>query len=175
MTVDVQLLGYKFQFRQLTWKEELRLAVAPGKNSVIRAVLSHALEDVSGLPVKDPKEAAKIFATMSSPVVRRVFFVYKGSLPPNRRFETAGLYCAPEPSVYVKRIIEDEDIAEQEADRVVQNLENQFGKKELAEAAEVDRQIVKASKLRGAVKVTPEPPIQPVQKRNVRGRRPNGR
>jgi len=119
-------------------------------------VLAHALEDVSGLPVKSVEEAAKVFAAMPIPVVSRVYRIYKGLLPASRRFETAGLYRAPDPSVYVKRVAEDDDVVDQASDRVMQRMEQNFSKQELAEAADIDRQILKASKLRGAVKINPE-------------------
>src|SRR5208282_5613423 len=109
MTVEVRLLRYKFRFRNLTWREELHLTIPPGKNPT-RIVLAHALEDVSGLPVKSVEEAAKVFAAMPIPVVSRVYRIYKGLLPASRRFETAGLYRAPDPSVYVKRVAEDDDV-----------------------------------------------------------------
>lgn len=155
MTVEVKLLHYKFRFRKLSWREESHLEIPPGKNPM-RVVLAHALEEVSGLPVKSVKEAVKVFAAMPSPVVSRVYRIYKGLLPPSRRFETAGLYCAPEPSIYAKRVMEEEDVIDQASDKVMRQMEQSFGKKELEEAAEVDRQILKASKLRGAVKLSPE-------------------
>lgn len=154
-SVEVRLLRYKFRFRNLTWREELHLTIPPGKNPT-RIVLAHALEDVSGLPVKSVEEAAKVFAAMPIPVVSRVYRIYKGLLPASRRFETAGLYRAPDPSVYVKRVAEDDDVVDQASDRVMQRMEQNFSKQELAEAADIDRQILKASKLRGAVKINPE-------------------
>jgi len=155
MTVEVKLLKYKFRFRKLSWREEFHLKIPPGKNPT-RIVLAYALVDVSGLPVQSPEEASKVFAAMPLPVVSRVYRIYKGLLPSSKRFETAGLYRAPEPSVYVQRIVEDDDVVDQASDRVMKKMEQSFGKQELAEAAEVDRQILRASKLRGAIKVSPE-------------------
>jgi len=123
----------------------------------MRVLLAHALENVSDLKAS-PEEAEKIFAVMPLPVVSRVYRIYKGSLPANRRFETAGLYCAPEPSAYAKRVVVEEEEVDDATERVMKNMENRFGRKELAEAAEVDRKILKASQLRGAAKVVqPEP------------------
>jgi len=193
MTVEVCLLNYKFRFRRLTWLEELNLVIPPGKNSM-RVVLAHALENVSDLKAS-PEEAEKIFAVMPLPVVSRVYRIYKGSLPTNRRFETAGLYCAPEPSAYAKRVLVEEEEVDDATERAMKNMENRFGRKELAEAAEVDRKILKASQLRGATKIpTPEPqndkgltrcplpkptpaaPVKtvpsPIRRRNI-GKRPN--
>lgn len=152
MTVEVQLLKYKFRFRRLTWREEYTLQIPVGKSQV-RPVLIAALEEVSGLPVKTRDEATKIVNALPTPVASRVFRIYKGSLPPSRFFETAGVYRAPEPSIYVKRIAQTEDAVDEASDRVMQRMEQQFGKQELAEAAEVDQRILAGSKLRGAVRV----------------------
>ena len=94
----------------------------------------------------------KIFRPMPSPVLDRVFKIYKGSLPVGRRFETANLYQAPEPQAYVQRLAEDDAKIEYSADAAVRQMEAKFGKEEVQEAAEIDRQIVRGSKLRGAVR-----------------------
>jgi len=157
MPVEIQLLNYNFRFRRLTWREELALNIPVGKSQV-RPVLAAALVDVSDLPVKTIGEAKKVVAALPKPVADRVFRIYKGSLPQNRTFETAGLYCAPEPSVYIKRVEDGEDAIDAATDRAMNRMEQQFGKEELEEAAEVDRKIIAASKLRGAIKKNPEVP-----------------
>lgn len=152
MLVDVTLLQYKFRFRKLTWREELAIKIPAGKNQV-RPILIAALVEVSGIPVTTPESAAKIIAALPIPVASRVFRIYKGSLPASRTFETVGLYRAPEPSSYIKRIAESDEVVEEATDRVMQRMEQQFGKKELQEAAEIDRQILAGSQKRGAVRL----------------------
>jgi hypothetical protein len=154
MTVEVKLLNYTFHFRKLTWREESSLKIPKGKSQV-RPVLAAALVNVSGLEVKSPEEAGRVVAALPQPVAERVYRIYKGLLPPNWKFETAGLYRAPEPSIYVKRVVAEDDVIDEASDRVMKKMEQDFGKEELREAAEIDRQIVKGSKLRGAVRLIP--------------------
>lgn len=155
MTVDVQLLKYKFKFRKLTWREESALKI-PAKVHPYRVVLATALVEVSGLSIGSPEEAMKVVGRLPLPVLNRVFMIYKGKLPEDRRFETVNLYKAPEPANYVQRVMEDEEAMEPTVDEAVRRMETQFTRRELAEAAEVDRKIVQGSKLRGAVKVPRE-------------------
>jgi hypothetical protein len=154
-TVEVKLLNYTFRFRKLTWREETAIKIPKGKSQV-RPVLVTALVNVSGLDVKSPEEAKKVIAALPTPVADRVYRIYKGLLPPNQKFETAALYQAPEPSIYVKRVVAEEDVVDEASDRVMKKMEQSFGKRELEEAAEVDRQIVQGSQLRGAVRLNPE-------------------
>ena len=154
MTVDVQLLTYKFRFRKLTWREES--ALEGSSKNVVRLLLAAALEEVSGIKVKTPAEASKVINALPLPVANRVFRIYRGLLPKNRKFQTGNLYRAPEPSIYIKRVAAVEEAVDQATDKVVEKMEQDFGKKEVQEAAEIDRQIVKGSKLRGAVKVKDE-------------------
>jgi hypothetical protein len=151
MTVEVKLLNYTFRFRNLSWREEFSIHYPPGKNPT-RIFLATALEEVSGISV-NRKEATKVMAPIPLPVLNRLYIIYRGLLPKTRKFETGSLYAAPEPSIYVKRVAETEDKIEQESDKVVREMESKFGKKEVEEAAEIDRQIVAGSKYRGAVKI----------------------
>jgi hypothetical protein len=152
MSVEVKLLNYKFRFRKIHWREETGLNVSPGKSGV-RPILIAALEEISGLKVSNSTEAAKVINALPLPVVNRVFLIYKGSLPPNRKFETAALYKTPAPSIYFKRAAVDDDVIDAATDRVMRKMEQDFGKQELEEAAEIDRQILKGSKYRGAVRL----------------------
>ena len=154
MTVDVKLLTYNFRFRQLTWREES--ALDGSSKNIVRLMLAAALEEVSGIKVKTPAEATKVIAALPLPVANRVFRIYRGLLPKNRKFQTGNLYRAPEPSVYVKRVHRSLQVIEKATDTVMRKMEQDFGKKEVEEAAEIDRQIVKGSKLRGAVRVKNE-------------------
>jgi hypothetical protein len=152
MTVEVKLLNYTFHFRKLTWREEAALKIPAGADQV-RPVLQAALEDVSGIKVTTPKEAARVINSLPKPVADRVFRIYKGLLPAVRKFETANLYRAPEPSIYIRRVETDDDVIDTATDRVMAKMEQDFGRKELEEAAEVDRKIIRGSNLRGAIRV----------------------
>lgn len=152
MTVEVQVLKYKFRFRKLTWRDEFSLKTPPRANH-LRYYLAAALTEVSGLPVTSMEDAMKVFGPMPTPVLDRVFKIYKTKLPPSRRFETANLYRAPEPQAYAQRVMEEVQKVDDTADRAVRIMEQKFGKEEIEEAKAIDDQIVRASQLRGAVKV----------------------
>jgi len=149
-TVEVILANFRFVFRRLFWKDEF--ALQTGDRDGRRVVLAAALLEVSGLKVNGFDEAYRIFESLSEPVLHRVFLVYKGKQPDTRRFTTHNLYCAPEPAAYGTLISETEDLAEKKADMLVKRMEQQFGREELEEAAEVDRQVVASSGLKGAVR-----------------------
>lgn len=150
--IEVKLLHYTFRFKRQMWRDEFNIKFPKGRDQT-RVYLAHALVEVSGLPVKSIADATKIIDSLPTAISSRVFRIYKGQLPPNRRFATAALYNAPEPAKY--QIFVDEEVSERDelAERAQAAMEMKFGKKELAEAAEVDRQILKASKLRGAIRV----------------------
>jgi hypothetical protein len=153
-SVEVKLLNYKFRFKRLRWREEFSIKFEP-KQDPYRVILAYALETISGLPAGSVAEAYRVFEAMPSAIVSRVYKIYKGSLTSPRRFVTAGLYKAPEPSVYVNRVVEDEAKQETEVDKVAQRMESTFGKKELDEAREIDQKIIQASGYRGAVRKDP--------------------
>ena len=154
-TIEVILLNYRFRFRRLYWKEEFELQ-AKGRDER-RVLLAAALVEVSDFKVNNFDEAWRLMApdVLPTTILHRVFLIYKGKQPETRMFATRNLYKAPEPTVYGDRITEETSEVEQRADAAIQRMEQQFGKKELEEAAEVDRQILHGAKtktgFRGAV------------------------
>lgn len=166
--VEVKILKYTFQFRQLSWREETSVQ----NGSRLRGILSKALVEVSGLKVKSPEDALKVLRPLPDTVLQRVFILYKGNLPMPRRFSTVGVYKAPEPGKLVKRMEEVEQQRDRIMDRVEQELEAKFGKQELHEQLELERQMAKNSKLRGATKATPdeESTATARQRRDVEGK-----
>src|SRR5271156_2366482 len=154
-TVEVKILKYTFRFRQLLWREETAIKTPKGENR-LRHTLSHALTEVSGISVKSPEEAMKVLRVLPETVVQRVFILYKGSLPMPRLFSTVGLYQAPEPGKFVKRIEEVEEERDHIMDRVEREMEQKFGKQEVQEQIELERQMARNSKLRGLTKATEE-------------------
>ncbi len=56
-TVEVSLLHYRFRFRRLDWREEAGLSLDKDR-SPLRAVLSHALCEVSASPPPPPRRHA---------------------------------------------------------------------------------------------------------------------
>lgn len=154
-TVEIKLLKYAFRFRQLTWREEFKIKYEPKKDR-LRTMLAHALDEVSGLKVTSIVEAAKVLDALPQSVVNRVFILFKGETDEPRLFTTTGLYRAPVPSKFTKKIEEIEEKRERVMDKVEAELEQKFGRKELDETIEVERLMAKNSKLRGATRPSPE-------------------
>jgi hypothetical protein len=154
-TVEIKLLKYAFRFRQLSWREEFKIKYDP-KQDRIRTLLSHALEEISGLKVTSVDEATKVLTALPQSVINRVFILYKGETDEPRLFTTTGLYKAPEPHRFVKKYEEIEEKRERIMDKVEAELEQKFGRKELDETIETERLMAKNSKLRGASKPSPD-------------------
>jgi len=140
--IEVILLNYRYKFRRLFWKEEFEMQ--PNGRDERRVMLATALVEVSGLKIKSFDEAWKVLSpeVLPTPILHRVFLIYKGKQPDTRTYTTMSLYRAPETSAYGQKLDEEAAIVGTEADAATKRMEEQFGKKELAEAAEVDRQIL---------------------------------
>lgn len=153
-TVEVKVLKYKFKFRPIYWREDFSIKADP-KIDRRRQVLAHALVEISGLKINDIKEASKVLAAIPISIIDRVFTIYKGSLPSPRIFKTMGLYKAPEPIKFSRRV--EKEIREKETEtfnKAEELLESKYGAQELQEARELERAILKGSKLRGASRAT---------------------
>ena len=165
-TVEVKILNYVLHFRQLSWREESAIRFEKGGDR-LRTILCHALVEVSGLKMKSREEAMKVLRVLPPAVVQRCFIMYKGSFPMPRRFATMGLYKATEPGKFVMRVAEIEEQRDRIMDRVEQEFESKFGKQELHEQLELERQMAKNSKMRGATKATPDTPLEDRVRRDV--------
>ncbi len=155
-TVEVKVLKYKFRFRSIHWREDFSIKSDP-KIDRRRQVLAHALVEVSGLKVNSIAEAMKVLTAIPISIIDRIFTIYKGSLPAPRVFKTLGLYKAPEPMRFSRRV--EKEIRDRETDtfqRAEELLETKYGKQELQETRELERAILKGSKLRGATRATPD-------------------
>lgn len=141
--IDIKLLHYHFRFRQLNWREESN--DSPGKDAR-RILLAKALDEVSGMKINSFEDAFKLIDALPTPILQRTFIVFKGALPPPRKFTTRNLYKAPDPSEYVNRVTVAEEQKEKAHDDLMQRMETTFSKKELQEAAEVDRMITEGSR-----------------------------
>ena len=142
--VDINLLSYRFRFKRLFWREEIGISSEKGRDPV-RSVLAHALAEVSGLIPVSVMEAQRVIDAIPEAIVTRVWKVYRGSMPPARRFSTADLYRAPEPSAYIGKVMEDEEETLDVHDRAVREMEGKFGKQEVAEEAELSRKVMEAA------------------------------
>lgn len=154
-TVEVKLLNFAFRFRPLTWREEFKIKYDPKKDR-LRTMLAYALDEVSGLKITSIAEATKVLDAIPQTVINRVFILYKGDGPEPRIFTTTGLYKAPEPSKFTKKVEEVEEQRERVMDKVEAELEQKFGRAELDETIEMERLMAKNSKLRGVTKPSPD-------------------
>jgi len=152
-TVEVKILQYTFYFRQMAWREEGTIKFKKGEDR-LRLILSHALTEVSGLKVETQEEALRVLRAIPSSVIQRVFILYKGHFDIPQRYSTMGLYKAPEPGKLIKRLAEVEEQRDRIMDKVEQEMEQKFGKQELYETMELERQMLKNSKARGATRAT---------------------
>jgi hypothetical protein len=157
--IEVVLLNYRFKFRRLFWKEEFELDTKDRDGR--RVVLATALVEVSGLMLKNFDDAWRVLEALPTAILHRVFIIYKGKQPETRAFTTRNLYKAPETTTVGTRIAEEQDANEKTADVALARMEQQFGKQEIAETAELDRQILEGArnkdpkaphKFRGAVR-----------------------
>jgi hypothetical protein len=156
-TVEVKVLKYKFRFRPIYWREDFSIKADP-KVDRKRQILAHALVEISGLKVNDIKEAIRVFVAIPTSVIDRIFTIYKGSLSAPRIFTTMGLYKAPEPIKFSRRV--EKEIREKETEtfnKAEQLLEAKYGPQELKETRELERAILKGSKLRGASRPSADP------------------
>lgn len=154
-TIEIPLLNYIFHFKRLTWREEFAIKYEPKRNRM-RTLLAHALLNVSGITVATVEEAWKVIAPIPDPILSRVFIIYKGSLSEAKMFTTLGLYRAPEPNRFARHFEKAEQEREKVMDKVEQEMESKFGRKEVEEALEVERQMAKNSKLRGVTPASPD-------------------
>ncbi len=138
--IEVILLNYRFKFRRLFWKEEFELDTKNRDGR--RVVLATALVEVSGLKIKNFDDAWRVLEAIPTAILHRVFLIYKGKQPETRAFTTRDLYKAPETTVLGTRLADEQAETEKTADIAVTRMEQQFGRKELEEAAAVDQQIV---------------------------------
>jgi hypothetical protein len=147
--ITVPLANFEFKFRRLVWKEEFEMKTKGLDEKCV--YLATALVEVSGLKIKNFQDAYRLMTSLPTPILSRVLIVYKGMQPENQHFTTGNLYKAPDPIQFTRRREAIRDDAETTSDALVKRMESTFGKKELAEAAEIDRQIVRGSGHRGAI------------------------
>ena len=155
--VNVELLHYKFRFKKLTWREEMAIHVDKDKDP-LRDILSYALVQVSGLLPVSIEESKKVIAAIPEPIMTRVWKVYRGLLPPAKKFSTIDLYQAPKPSAFMGKVMEDDNKEESTHDKMVREMEARFGKAEVADEAELSRRLLEQARKERRIfeKATPD-------------------
>jgi hypothetical protein len=147
--IEVKLLHYTFQFRRLSWKEEFALKF--GKEDPRRVTLAASLDNVSGMKISSFSDALKILKSIPTAVLERAYIIYRYKLPKSKIFSTTYLYKAPDPLTHNKKVFEDEEQKEEVIDVIHRQMESTFGRKELQEQQNLEKEILDKSNKRGAV------------------------
>lgn len=152
--VEIPVGKFLYRFRRLTWLEESRI-VFPEKVDQREIVLALALDNVSDLPVSR-EDALKVIRTIPTPIRWRMWVLYRGKLPVDRKFSTRNLYDAPERKVYDRKLLESGDNQPESEDDVIAR---RFGPAEAAEARELKQAMLAQARKAGAARQSdPEVP-----------------
>jgi hypothetical protein len=146
--VEIPLNSFRYRFRRLTWREEIRIPFTPAEDHR-KTLLIHALSDISGMPVESQDDARKILNQLPEKILSKIWVLYRGNGPEERYYTSRGLYDAPDQKVFVQRVQEQNEAVGRVADRATEQMERRFGAKELAEAREVESRMVEAVKKQG--------------------------
>jgi hypothetical protein len=166
--IEVKLLKYVFQFRRLSWREEFALKF--GKEDPRKVTLAAALDNVSGTKTTF-EDAMRIFGTIPPAVMQRAYIIYRYKLPKARIFSTRHLYKAPEPLVVMRRVEEEETQQDQAADALHRQMENTFGREELKEQQNLEREIFRKADPRYVERRTTDPDNDPMGSWKAGGRK----
>jgi hypothetical protein len=104
--VEIPLNSYRYNFRRLTWREEVRLNFAKTDDQR-KVIMARAMVDVSGLKVT-PESAMQILNHIPDALFWRIWLLYRADLPRERYFSSGGLYTAPDPVAYRIKVFDDE-------------------------------------------------------------------
>ena len=153
--VEIPLNSFRYRFRRLTWREELKIPFSRTEDQRL-TFLAQALNDVSGLKIASITDATKILAQLPPAIFWRIWIIYRGGLREDRFFSTQGLYKAPEQRAYIQRLYADEQIVEEQVDEATRELEAQFGIAEVRESRELENQLFRQAKESGTLTAAKE-------------------
>jgi hypothetical protein len=148
--VEIPLHSFRYRFRRLTWQDEFRIAFREGEDSR-KAVLSHALANISGLPIASVEDARKVLDQMPPAIFWRIWILYRGNLPEDGYYTISSLFQAPDQKAYKKRVFEEGEAVEAVADAATRQMEQTFGPKESWEAHSLEAQLVAEAKRQGTL------------------------
>ena len=137
--VEIPLNTSVYRFRRLPWTEEARIVVPPGEDAR-KVLLTHALHDISGLPVDSLEDARKVIAKIPSTLRWRVWVLYRGNLPSERYYTSRGLFEAPDHMACDKRLI-DEGMDSEETHADAQMV-RKFGPEEVRETHALEQRML---------------------------------
>ena len=149
-TVEIPLNSFRYHFRRLTWREELKIPFSKTEDQRL-TFLAQALNDVSGLKIASAADARKILTQLPPAIFWRIWIIYRGGLPEDRFFSTQGLYKAPDQKAYIKRLYADEQAIDERVDAATRHLEEQFGRAEVQEARAQENQLFQHAKAAGTL------------------------
>ena len=135
--IKLTLAGHIFQFKRLTWREEV-LFSKNHPQATRRGYTAASMSSVDGLPVTY-EQAHTILKALPRPICDRVIIYYMGSLPTRRKFAVAIPYSAPEAAQFTKAFEEEEETEESKEEEAMNQM---FGKEEVAEAQALARKMV---------------------------------
>lgn len=136
--VEVRLHSFLYRFRRLNWREEASVRPADGED-FRDAILATALHDISGLKITSLTDARAVIRKVPKTIRTRLWVVYRGNLPDERYFTTGGLYEAPSPQAYNKRLIDDGDA---DSDPAEAEMLRRFGPAEVHAARQMEQAMV---------------------------------
>lgn len=152
--VDVQLAQRTYTFRRLTWQEEVVVYPTLGLTPHVdprRVLLAHMLVSVDGTPVEFA-QSLRLMRALRAPILDRVYVIALGKMPDRRILEGDDLYAAPAVKVFVKKVITEEEEAQEKHDDFLTGV---FGREEVEEEREMEAAILQASKKQGAIRLDP--------------------
>ena len=149
--VDVQLAKRTYTFRRLTWQEEVAALPQFGETDHRRTLLALMMESVDGQSVAFD-DALRITKAFRTPVLERLFVIVLGRMPDRRVVSAPDTYSAPAVRVFVKKVITEEEEAQEKHDDFLTGV---FGREEVEEEREMEAAILHASKKQGAIRLDP--------------------
>lgn len=136
--VHQRLNHLTYSLRRLTWREQARMAIAPGDDPR-DAILALALHEVTGLDSRwrpgSPEDARAVILRIPRTLRWRLFIVYRGSLTEDRLFTGGELYRAPEYVTHAKRLLDEGDADENPEEH---EIKARFGPEEAREARQLE-------------------------------------
>ena len=143
--IEVELKGFRFCFRRLTWRDTLN-----EKRVTKFDLMASALESVSGKEVTY-EEAHRILRSLPLPIQDRIYIIYIGSQDDRRIVSVMPPWSAPEAMEFKENL----DREEGEKDRLLSEVEEDFKSKYGIEALEEEKvlsnQIIQNSGYKGAI------------------------
>jgi hypothetical protein len=137
--IEIPLNNLRYRFRKLAWREEVSLSKAakPTEDSR-RTYLASALVEIAApddrvLMIGKIEDAREVLSAVPTPILYRLWILYRASLPPNLFFKTKGLYTAPEARVFKKVVLDAVSENEETGSTAIRAAEQKFGAKAVAE------------------------------------------